>query len=518
MSKFPVATATLVGLMLAAAPAPAAVVEISGGTLTLRDSGSEQNWPTIGETGDGKLSISDSMSDITAWPAACAPSDDSSFLVCPMPTTYVAELGDGNDNHSFGELPGTLALDLRGGEGGDQLEPWDRADGSPIGASRTVDGGGGDDKIIGSSGVDTLRGGGGNDSIDAYGGADVVEGGDGNDTLSGDRGHFNLSWAASFVGDSVDGGPGVDRFEDYHQGATGVTVTLDGVANDGRAGENDNLIGIEFVQSRAPGTYTGSEGPDEFEIFYDTTGTVSVLKGLAGNDSLEGDHNAQQFDGGSGDDYLEGGYGDDTFVGGPNRDTFMGYRGDDLLIGGGASDTLASTNGFVRAFGGPGDDQISVADGRAHGPPDEIDCGDGVDSAGGDTEPPNLDRFATDCESTSVNGRPWAGPFRPEYWEIPSIRVNEDATLLKAGLRVRVACRAKAFPCRGRVVIRRLTSSSRAKIGGARFTPKSKKAKHVRVDVPASAGVRRGGRVVSTVRVRDARDRRTGTAAELIVR
>ena len=86
-----------------------------------------------------------------------------------------------------------------------------------------------------------------------------MSGGAGDDKLFGD--HFKAPGA-----DVIDGGPGFDRvIDDYPVGEGAVTVTLDNVANDGRAGENDNLIGIEEIEG-PPGTYVGSDAAETFTV------------------------------------------------------------------------------------------------------------------------------------------------------------------------------------------------------------------------------------------------------------
>src|SRR5213075_615176 len=79
------------------------------------------------------------------------------------------------------------------------------------------------ENVIGGSGDDTLIG-----SADA----NVLSGGFGDDTLDGGAG-----------ADVLNGGPGTADLADYsgRAAANPVTVTLDGVANDGGSGENDNV-------------------------------------------------------------------------------------------------------------------------------------------------------------------------------------------------------------------------------------------------------------------------------------
>jgi Ca2+-binding RTX toxin-like protein len=107
-------------------------------------------------------------------------------------------------------------LEVRGGKGNDTIICTGEADertffGIPIGDNNpnlTIDGGKGDDFIMGSSGDDVIKGGkgndfimggDGNDTIHGGRGNDFVHGGDGNDKVYGDQGR-----------DDVYGGQGKD--------------------------------------------------------------------------------------------------------------------------------------------------------------------------------------------------------------------------------------------------------------------------------------------------------------------
>ena len=136
--------------------------------------------------------------------------------------------------------------------------------------------------MFGSGGNDTLRGGNGNDEVDGEDGNDNVSGGDGDDKLFGD--HFKSPGA-----DVIDGGPGFDRvIDDYPAGEGAVSVTLDNVANDGRAGENDNLIGIEEIEG-PQGTYVGSDAAETF-----TVGATGAVVERERRGRQRHDHDAQR--------------------------------------------------------------------------------------------------------------------------------------------------------------------------------------------------------------------------------
>lgn len=140
------------------------------------------------------------------------------------------------------------------------------------------------DRLVGNDGPQTLYGGGGADTIDGAGGDDVVQGGPGPDVLVG--------------------GAGIDTVT-YPTSGLGVSVNLNGVADDGASGEGDN---IDASVENAIGTSRA----DEF----------------LGNDT------ANRFDGGGGNDLFYGRAGDDQLYGRNGDDTFYGGLGNDLCAQG----------------------------------------------------------------------------------------------------------------------------------------------------------------------------------------
>lgn len=165
-------------------------------------------------------------------------------------------------------------------------------------------GGGGSDVLTGNNSVNTLTGGNGNDTLNGLGGGDTLTGGDGNDTLNGGFGNDTLEGgngadtaATGAIPDGADqfnGGRGIDTVS-YQPRATAVNVTLNGIANDGAAGELDNaLANVENAQGGAVAdTLVGNA-------------SANVLTGWAGNDTL------QTIDGLMGNDTANGSAGTDT--------------------------------------------------------------------------------------------------------------------------------------------------------------------------------------------------------------
>ena len=213
--------------------------------------------------------------------------------------------------------------------------------------SDLVDGQDGDDALHGPQvsysanpvpdGGDTLRGGAGNDQLFGGDADDALEGGDGNDLLKGEAG--NDAHAGGAGNDKMIGGAGADSFdggagtydevsyEDRDATASGVTVTVDGQANDGTtgAGEGDNVTqSVEVIRATSQ--------PDVIDASGRTDGAGMIINGTAGGDRLTG---------GGGGDRLMGEGGDDVLFGGGGNDTLEGDGGNDMLIGQGGADAIS---------------------------------------------------------------------------------------------------------------------------------------------------------------------------------
>ena len=239
--------------------------------------------------------------------------------------TAVIDAGDGNDRV---QLHGAdFDSSVNGGPGADELR------GGP--GNEDLDGGPGDDVISQGDGFGWLRGGSGDDQLFGGPGFDQLDGGPGADTISGGE--------SNYIGDGVI----------YETRTAPLDVTLDGVANDGEAGEHDNVMQ-----------------------------DVETIVGGAGSDRLVGDQTdpTEPWD----DFYgLDGRGGDDLLIGGPASETIVGWDGNDTLIGNGGVDHMV---GFA------GDDTIYARDGIAE---TTLDCREGSDTAQIDT---GLD-YADSCET-----------------------------------------------------------------------------------------------------------------------
>ncbi len=161
--------------------------------------------------------------------------------------------------------------------------------------------------LVGTALADVLTGSAGNDTINAGAGDDQLSGGGGDDILRGEAGYDTfLEGTAANGADVFHGGPGIDTVS-YALRTAGVTVSINGVADDGTTGanENDNVMG-----------------------------DVENLVGSAFGDVLTGSALANVIDGGLGDDTLNGLAGDDTFPQG------AAPSGSDTIIGGDGVDTV----------------------------------------------------------------------------------------------------------------------------------------------------------------------------------
>jgi Ca2+-binding RTX toxin-like protein len=221
--------------------------------------------------------------------------------------------------------------------------------------------------LIGNDGPNVLRGGWGDDVLDGGGGAD---------TLIGDR--------------------GID-VADYSSRSAPVSLTLDGQANDGEAGEHDSIAsdvedliggdgddtlagdGGDNVLDGGPGAdvMTGGGGFDAVDYFYRDAPVRADLDGQAGDDGETGEGDTIGADvegifGGAGDDTLTGNALDGFLTGEEGNDTLRDPGGEDLLDGGDGNDAIDSR------------DQAS----------DLVSCGDGKDSAQRDLS----DDVDADCE------------------------------------------------------------------------------------------------------------------------
>jgi Ca2+-binding RTX toxin-like protein len=207
--------------------------------------------------------------------------------------------GSGNDHIIIGAGI-TIPTTLIGGDGND-----------------TIEGGAGKDNIFGDLGIPNQSG---NDVLLGNGGRDILFGGAGDDTLSG--GTKNDTLIGEGGADSLVGSAGTLDTVSYVSSTAAVNVSLDGIANDGAAGEKDNI-----------------------------TETCEVFIGGSGDDFIRGSGKPNILSGSKGNDTLIGGSGNDTLFGGDGRDSLEGQAGNDSLVSSGddAIDTLVGGSGTDKA-------------------------------------------------------------------------------------------------------------------------------------------------------------------------
>jgi hypothetical protein len=339
------------------AAADAATISYEGGTLVYRAAPGEKNstGPSEGLFDTSRLRLSDQV-PVTAPADRCQSYDG--WVECEMPQKVVFDLADGDDFVSFSFSPPGLAAEVYGGDGADWIEGY-AGNTNPL--AQLFDGGPGNDRIDGDIGNDIVRGGPGDDELEGGAGQDTVEGGEGNDLLMPDG-------FADPSADTVDGGAGIDTVSDFDQPSASshprLNISFDGVANDGRPGENDNLVGVEKLDLSVSGTFAGGPGDDDFFVRSNLDGGDSTVTGGAGNDKLKGHDHVETIDGGPGNDVVEGGYNNDVLTGGPGKDTIFG-------------DSTTDTCNFLSCKIPFGNDVINARDGEQ----DTIDCGFGEDRA-----------------------------------------------------------------------------------------------------------------------------------------
>jgi Ca2+-binding RTX toxin-like protein len=219
------------------------------------------------------------------------------------------------------------------------------------GGSYTIAGGAGDDLVLGTAGNDIISGGPGNDVINGRGGDDFIGGNEGADRMSG--------------------GPGIQDVVSYAERTVPVRADLEGGADDGVAGEGDqidpdveNLIGGQandtLIGNASVNRLDGIRGNDQLwgraasDELVGNRGN-DFLRGEDGNDKLDGDGNAPD---GAGRDVLVGGPGGDQLLGGPLNDVAYGEAGDDTLRGGDGNDVMLGGTEMDVLYGEKGDDDL----------------------------------------------------------------------------------------------------------------------------------------------------------------
>ena len=255
----------------------------------------------------------------------------------------------------------------------------------------TVDGGAGNDTLLGSNGIDVMLGGAGNDFVDGQQGNDVAFLGANDDTFQWDPGDGS---------DIVEGQDGADKLA---FNGSAANENMQALANGGRVLFTRDVANITMdlddVESIVARTLGGTDNVTVNDLSgTDVTGVVADLKAVGGGDDVAADNvvvNGTNGDdivavagsgtdagvpgrpaavtvaGGSaandrltvnalsGDDVVDasglaagaialtvdGGIGDDVILGGAGDDTLLGGEGDDVILGGDGLDTIDGGGG-----------------------------------------------------------------------------------------------------------------------------------------------------------------------------
>jgi Ca2+-binding RTX toxin-like protein len=234
---------------------------------------------------------------------------------------------------------------------------------------------------------------------------------------------------------SVSGGEGIDLVTyTPPPPVTGVSITLDGIANDGPPDRGDN-IGVDVENAFGTEAADVLAGNDEANKFFGDAG-ADVYSGGGGNDLLEsfepgGPPEKDEVTCGPGRDIVDGdkldtvaadceivarasrvlltngpdklklfrsalsvfGRGGNDVITGFFRDRIDGGKGNDKLVGGDSVDLLTGGPGQDKLYGGSGRDTIRARDGKR----DLVGCGSGRDTVQADRS----DRVRPDCEKVS---------------------------------------------------------------------------------------------------------------------
>jgi Ca2+-binding RTX toxin-like protein len=280
------------------ATALAGSVTHSAGAITYRAE-SDANAPEdVGLTVDSGRAVLRSERGFSSRPDECN-QDSDTVIDCDPAAGWVVWLLGFDDSVSVQGGIGAMTIEVHGGAGGD-----------------TIGGGVNADKLFGDEGADSL--------FDEPG-DDVVNGGPGDDLIHPGSGR-----------DDIFGGPGRDTAY-YNARTAGVTITLDDRADDGEAGEGDN-VHSDFEDAH------GGSGPDRL---VGTDGGNDLI-GNEGDDSLTGLGSEDRLDAGEGNDFIDsrdGGF--DSVDCGPGFDTVVADQDDSLTGCESVSVPDADSDGFV---------------------------------------------------------------------------------------------------------------------------------------------------------------------------
>jgi Ca2+-binding RTX toxin-like protein len=272
----------------------------------------------------------------------------------------------------------------------------------------TVDGGAGNDNILGSNGVDTLLGGDGNDFMDGQQGDDVAfmgagddvfqwDPGDGSDIIEGQAGTDTMLFNGSAGNEIFDLSANGDRLRftrnlgnivmdtnDVEQVDLNALGGRDRVTVNNLASTDVTQLNVNWAGAIAGTTGDGAEdtlivngtnGNDDINVsgvgnrflVSGLSTLINVVQSEGGNDSLEinglegnDNINASNLPAGIVKLLLDGGAGNDVLLGSRGADTFLGGDGDDQITGGDGDDVAFMGAGDDTFIWNPGDDNDTL--------------------------------------------------------------------------------------------------------------------------------------------------------------
>jgi Ca2+-binding RTX toxin-like protein len=269
-SLLPVAIALAAwAVLVPQAPAGTIVANVAGGVLTVTGTAGDDAIAVRCDGGNVKVNQAD-------------PSGGA--ITCSDLVRIRVVAGDGSDRVSLSDVGPSVFGELE---------------------DVSLEGGDGEDTLIGSAGVDTLRGGDGRDRLEPGAGPGEILGGHGKDTVSvtGDGNWILSDTLLRFTTQGAD-----NRIRSIER----VNLTL---------GNADSLITASTL-----------------------TAALTVDAG-SGNDLVASGTGNDRLDGGDGNDFLQSGDGNDVLEGGPGDDVLRGDNGNDRMDGGSGNDTCTSGAG-----------------------------------------------------------------------------------------------------------------------------------------------------------------------------
>lgn len=257
---------------------------------------------------------------------------------------------------------------LDGGLGGETRDPV-RTLGPDLGDVDTIEGGDGNDRILGGAAGDLINDTGGNNIVlgdhgeidgtrvettDLQGGADTITTSDGDDIIFGGADGDDIETAGGDNDIAGDYGvlvPGELSSTDTNQGGADTIVS---------GGGSDNIIG------GAEGDDIDSGGGDDF-----ITGDSGIIQGTNVRSIDPGTGGADQIDSGGGNDSVIGGTAGDNIVSSGGNNNVLGDNGvingrniTSQAIGVGGADTINLGGGDDNVVGGTAGDDISTGSGN----------------------------------------------------------------------------------------------------------------------------------------------------------